>query len=139
MFVPSWLYEVSLLNSSNSLTISSNAFIIKKIIICSRLYLCRLSFHRIFSLLSTPSFYISTIGFTILFLVPKTMLVVHSCILIVVIVIIIVVMIFDIYQRFFDFVYSIIRYERLKFYVRFVLFIIKFVLSQDGFCSEEVV
>ena len=63
------------------------------------------------------------------------MLVVHSCILIVVI----VVMIFDIYQRFFDFVYSIICHERLKFYVRFVLFIIKFVLSQDGFCSEEVV
>ena len=134
MFISSWSYEVSLLNSSNSLTISSNAFIIKKIIICSRL-----SFHRIFPLLSTPSFYIYTISFTILFLVPKTMLVVHSCILIVVIIIIIVVMIFDIYQRFFDFVYSIICYERLKFYVRFVLFIIKFVLSQDGFCSEEVV
>ena len=64
------------------------------------------------------------------------MLVVHSCILIVVIV---VVMIFDIYQRFFDFVYSIICYEHLKFYVRFVLFVVKFVLTQDGFCSEEVV
>ena len=131
MFISSWSYEVSLLNSSNSLTISSNAFIIKKIIICSRL-----SFHRIFPLLSTPSFYIYTISFTILFLVSKMMLVVHSCILIVVIV---VVMIFDIYQRFFDFVYSIICYEHLKFYVRFVLFVVKFVLTQDGFCSEEVV
>lgn len=135
MFISSWSYEVSLLNSSNSLTISSNAFI-KKIIICSRLYLCRLSFHRIFPLLSTSPFYISTIGFTILFLVPKTMLVVHSYILIIVV---IIVMIFDIYQRFFDFVYSVICYEHLKFYVRFVLFVIKFVFTQGWFCSEEVV
>ena len=138
MFDPSWLYEVRLLNSSNSLTISSYAFIIKKNYYLQPPLPLPPFFPPHFPLLSTPSFYISTIGFTILFLVPKTMLVVHSCILIVVIVII-VVMIFDIYQRFFDFVYSIICYERLKFYVRFVLFIIKFVLSQDGFCSEEVV
>ena len=133
MFISSWSYEVSLLNSSNSLTISSNAFIIKKNYYLQPPLPLPPFFPPHFPIaIDTFFLYIYTISFTILFLVSKMMLVVHSCILI-------VVMIFDIYQRFFDFVYSIICYERLKFYVRFVLFIIKFVLSQDGFCSEEVV